>query len=173
MSKNYRNYFLLSVVLVLIALIVGNCGGGDDTGAVPNVSGNSGITQNLVSKDVSGFVYTNSSLSSKDGEEEEIVFSILDIPLSGENGFIAQVNEYIQGDSSSKGSSPETEELLTAFTEETGQYQPLPVWNSAANIYSSYADSLSTSPVPITSEGEISASVLVDARRYGRGPGEK
>jgi len=164
MKKIFRNYIVLSVMLILIALIVGNCGGGDDTGAVPDVSGNSTQTQNLVTKDVSGFVYATSSLSaSKDGEEEETVFSILDIPLSGEEGFIAQVNEYIQEDTSSKGSSPETEELLVAFTEEAGQYQPLPVWNSAANIYSSYADSLSTSPVPITSEGEISGSVLVDA----------
>lgn len=164
MKKIYRNYIVLSVMLILIALIISNCGGGDDTGAMPNVSGNPGITQNLVSKDVSGFVYATSSLSaSKDGEDEETLFSILDIPLTGEDGFIAQVNEYIQGDSSSKGSSPETEELLTAFTEETGQYQPLPVWNSAANIYSSYADSLSTSPVPISPEGEISSSVLVDA----------
>lgn len=164
MRKVYKNYFLLSLLVIIIGLIVGNCGGGDDTGAVPDVSGNSTQTQNLVSKDVSGFVYATSSLSSsKDGEEEETSFSILDIPLSGEEGFIAQVNEYIQEDTSSKRSSPETEELLTAFTEETSQYQPLPVWNSAANIYSSYADSLSTSPIPITSEGEISGSVLVDA----------
>jgi len=164
MRKIYKNYFVLSLLLILIGFIAGNCGGGDDTGAVPDVSGNPGSTQNLVSKDVSGFVYATSPLSvSKDEGEEETLFSILDIPINGEDGFISQVNEYIQEDTSSKGTSPETEELLAAFTEEAGQYQPLPVWNSAAHIYSSYADSFSTSPVPITSEGEISGSVLVDA----------
>jgi len=164
MKKIQMKYLAFSLAIFITALFILNfgCGGNDSSGVIPDVSGTAGQSQTLITKDVSGFVYANSSLSSKDGEDEETVFSILDIPINGEEGFIAQVNEYIQSDSSSRGSSPETEELLNAFTEETSQYQPLPVWNSAANIYSSYADALSTSPIPISPEGEISGSVLVN-----------
>lgn len=105
MKKIQMKYLAFSFAIFITALFILNfgCGGNDSSGVIPDVSGTAGQSQTLITKDVSGFVYANSSLSSKDGEDEETVFSILDIPINGEEGFIAQVNEYIQSDSSSKG----------------------------------------------------------------------
>ena len=165
-----RKLFLcvsILTTLLVVSLILVSCGGGSDSGAIPDITNqgqNTTENQNLVTKDVTGFVYATGSISSSEaGEEETNNFVVMEIPMTGEDGFPEQVSEYIREEVSSKANSPEMEELLDAFIEEAGQYQPLPAWNSSAGLYSSYADSLSSAPIPISADGEISSSVLVDS----------
>jgi len=156
-----KNYFALPLILLTVALIVSNCGGGSDTGIIPAVS-SPADAPDLVSKDVKGYIFHSASLSSsEEGEEEN--FTVLELPVSGEDGFINQLNEYIQSNPSSKSGSSEMDELLNAFTEEAGGFVPLNSWNSGAGLYSVYDDSSVASSIPVGHEGEISSSVLVDA----------
>jgi len=162
MSKNYRNYFLLSVVLVLIALIVGNCGGGDDTGAVPNVSGNSAQTQNLVSKEVSGYIFWAGSIPSPEGGNTER-FVILDNPLTGEENFLSELSFYLQEENSDAWASSEVQSVYTQLSSEMAGWKPLKEWNANANLYTIYQDSKQTSPLQVDTNGYFSGTVLVSS----------
>jgi len=149
--------------LVMLVLFLSNCGGSSDNGAIPDVASPQQTQQNLVNKDISGYVYHVSSLSSSETDEEEEDFSILEVPITSEDGFITQVNEYFQTEPSSRAGSPERVELQNAFTEKTSCFVPLNSWNSGATLFSVYSDSENSSSIPVGAEGEISSSVPVDA----------
>jgi len=162
MKGKILTHFIL-LFLVMLILSLSNCGGSSDNGAIPDIASPQQTGQNLVNKDISGYVYHISSFSSSETEDEEENFSILEVPITGEEGFIAQVNEYFQTEPSSRTNSPETDELLNVFTEEASCFVPLNSWNSGANLFSVYSDSENSSSIPVGAEGEISASVPVDA----------
>jgi len=153
---------IILLFLIILILSLSNCGGSSDNGAIPDVASPQ-QNQNLVNKEISGYVYHVSSLSSSEMEEEEEDFSILEVPVTGEDGFITQVNEYFQTEPSSRADSPETVELQNAFTEEASCYVPLNSWNSGATLFSVYSDSENSSSIPVGAEGEIFSSVPVDA----------
>ncbi|MBU1627085.1 hypothetical protein KKB18_06915, partial [bacterium] len=157
-------FLSLCAVLFIAAVLIVNFGcGGDSSGVIPegNIS-QTDQTENLVMKDVEGIIF-NVSNSQKSTEEEEENFSVLPIPMEGDEGFFAQINEYLAENPSSKASDSEMQELLTAFGEEAGNYQPLPNWNSSAGLYSAYADTDISPAVPVGADGAFSASVLTDA----------
>ena len=133
MKKNYKNYLLMSLMLVIVALIVGNCGGGDDTGAVPNVSGNSAQTQNLVSKEVSGYIFWAGSIPSPEGGNTER-FVVLDNPLTGEENFLSELSSYLQEENPDAWASSEVQSVYTQLSSEMAGWKPLKEWNANANL---------------------------------------
>ena len=164
MIKSQTKLLALTIMLLLAAILIVSFGcGGDSSGVVPeaNVS-QTEQTETLVTKDVEGIIY-NISSSSKSSEEEEDTFTVLPISMEGDEGFLAQVNEYVAENSSSKASDADMEELLTAFNEEAENYQPLPSWNSAAGLYGSYADSESSTGLSVGADGSFNGSVLTSA----------
>jgi len=162
MSKNYRNYFLLSVMLIFIALIVGNCGGGSDTGAVPNVSGNSAQTQNLVNKEVSGYIFWAGSIPSSEGGTTER-FVVLDNPLTGEENFLTELSSYLQEETPEVWASSEVQAIYSQLSSEMAGWKPLKEWNGNANLYTIYQDSKQTSPLQVDTNGHFSGTVLVSS----------
>ena len=127
MIKSQTKLLTLTIMLLLAAILIVSFGcGGDSSGVVPeaNVS-QTDQTETLVTKDVEGVIY-NISNSNKDTEEED-TFTVLPISMEGDEGFLAQVNEYVVENSSSKASDDDMQELLTAFNEEAENYQPLPI----------------------------------------------
>lgn len=162
MRKVYRNYVFLSVVLVIIALIVGNCGGGNDTGTVPNVSGNSAQTQNLVSKEVSGYIFWAGSIPSPEGGNTER-FIVLDNPLTGEESFLTELSSYLQEEVSEAWASSEVQAIYSQLSSEMAGWKSLKEWNGNANLYTIYQDSKQTSPLQVGSDGYFSGTVLVSS----------
>lgn len=145
-----KNYVITLILLIIVALFMVNCGGGEsNSGVIPNIPGGSTEGQNLVTKDISGYIYHINSSFSKDGEEETDDFVILDAEIGGEEGFAGQINSFARDSSSSKTVSSETEELLNAFNEEVSAFTSLPAWNSGAGLYSVYDDSENSSPLPV------------------------
>jgi len=154
LKKRYANYGIIALLLIIISLVIASCGGSDEGGYIaPNLTQESETVQ-LVSKDVKGFLYHSSSLSSSEAGEEEEIFSVLDIPVTGEDGFLEQLDEYVT-ETSLKTDSGDLAELLSVFRQEAFQYQPLPAWQSSVLVSGLYDDST----VPLNSDGSFAGTV--------------
>ena len=100
-SKSYF-YSLIPLFLLIISVVLVSCGGSDSTGVIPGNISQAPSVQ-LVSKEVSGYIFaTNGLTSSQAGEEVSQRFVILDVPLSGEDAFFKSGVFHLTGGASGR-----------------------------------------------------------------------
>ena len=161
--KNPQVKFLtLSLILLLSAILIVNfgCGGSDSTGAIPgNLS--QGTTVQLVSREVSGYIFaTNGLSSSRAGEEVSQRFVVLDVPLTGEDAFLNQVSSALQEDYPEDWNNPKMQELFNKLSAELSGWQSLSAINGA-QLFTVYQDSRSENPLTVGEDGYFEGSVMV------------
>ncbi len=156
MVKSSCNYLYISLLLVIVTLIVANCGGGSDTGAVPGVPQQQ--TEEFVTKDVSGYIYYSPSPEDTEGEKK---FVILNAPLAGEDSFLNQLSSYYQEANPDFWNTSEMQSLYGTMSSEMGKWIPLPAYSPDARLYGIYQDSKSSSPIPVNSDGYFETTVQV------------
>ncbi len=151
-----KNYFYISLLLVIMTLIVASCGGGSDTGAVPGIPQSQ--TEQFITKDISGYIYY--SPSPEDSEVDK-KFVILNAPLAGEDSFLNQLSSYFQEANPDFWNSSEMQSLYGTMSSEMGKWIPLPAYSPDARLYGIYQDSKSGSPIPVNSDGYFETTVQV------------
>jgi len=139
-----------------MTLIVANCGGGSDTGAVPGVPQQQ--TEQFITKDVSGYIYY--SPSPEDSEIDKR-FVILNAPLTGDDSFLNQLSSYFQESNPEFWNSSEMQALYGTMSSEMAKWIPLPAYSPDARLYGIYQDSKSGSPINVNSDGYFETSLQV------------
>jgi len=150
------SYFTISLLLIIIALVVANCGGGSDMGAVPGIPQSQ--SEQFVTKNISGYIYY---APSPEDSEENKRFVILNAPLAGEDSFLSQLSSYYQESNPDFWSSAEMQVLYGTMDSEMTKWLPLPAYNPEACLYGIYQDSKSSSPISVNSDGYFETSVQV------------
>ena len=158
-SKSYF-YSLIPLFLLILSVILVSCGGSDSTGVIPGNISQAPAVQ-LVSKEVSGYIFaTNGLTSSRAGEEVSQRFVILDVPLSGEDAFLSQVSSTLQEEHPEDWSNPKMQELFNKLSAELSGWQPLSAINGA-QLFTVYQDSRSENPLTVGEDGYFEGSVMV------------
>ena len=165
----YSFIFILSV----FGFILVSCGS-DNSGIVANINPtnnpsdiiNPTPTPILISKPVQGYMYVTSSVT-EEGENIEDI-NILDVPAfqpdsSGNEPLVSQVFNSLKQDYPEDWAKPEIQELYNQLNSTLSQSKPLPEYNSSASVYSIYQDSISDTPIPVTTNGYFNNSVLTGA----------
>lgn len=170
-------YHLVILVLLGITILVSNCGGGGNSSIVPGTVTDPGTNPNsvnntiptptpiLVTKPAEGYLFVTNSMI-EDGDKIENL-NVLDVPANkpdeaGNQPFIQQVADTLKEDPQ-VWNSPQIQELYNALNVSLSQSQPLPVYASNANVYSSYQDSQSATPIPVNADGSFNSQVLTGA----------
>lgn len=145
--KSKTFYFLLvSILLLTLSFIISSCGGGNNTGAIPNITQDT--NQPVFSpRNVTGYIYWMPSSEA---------FIVLE--TSGDD-FISQMGEYCTQNYSSLFASQEQQDLYNKLKKEIDTWQPLPAYNSSAGLYCVYQDN----SISVNSEGYFSSEVLVSS----------
>ncbi len=162
MKKAYLNYLVIPMLLLIVGIILSSCGGGEDGYVNPGLQGEP--SNQLISKEVSGYIYhTGSSASSETGEIKE-KFIILSSPARGDDSFLSQLWGYFEETSPDSLNSQEMQNLHSRLAVEMENYVPLPEWNPSAQLYTIYQDSKSSSPISVDGSGYFSSTVLVSSK---------
>lgn len=138
-------YLLIPLFLIILSLFFASCGG-NNTGALPEIS----QQPQMVQKSVFGYIFHLPAQGVND-------FIIIDAPVSGDDSFLNQMKSYLETNYPEVWNSAEIQSIYNQLSEEIADWQPLPEYNPGAQLFCAYSDT----PIPVGEDGYFESVVSI------------